>query len=204
MKQYKPYTIYIGASQIVITASEPIEGSAILEVDDMLSVSRAKVVKKVETDKLITILTPDAHETFCRIREQFVVVEAAGGVVLNGAGELLMIRLRDRWDMPKGHIEEGESDSMAALREVEEETGIVGEIVGNEPLATTWHAYDTYGRWELKRTRWWQMRAIGGEPKAQTEEGVTAVRWCNNAEVVECLKNTYETIKQVVAALRGK
>lgn len=201
MRQHEPYTIYIKESRIVITAAEHAVRGAILTVDEELSVSRAKVIKKVETDKFVTIITPDPDVTFRHLAEQFVVVEAAGGVVENGRGELLMIRLRNRWDLPKGHVEEGESDSVAALREVAEETGIMAEIVESEPIAITWHAYDTYGRWELKRTRWWRMRTIGGEHKAQEEEGITAVRWCDKAMVAECMKNTYETIKQVVAAL---
>ena len=132
------------------------------------------------------------------LKEQFLFVEAAGGVVWNEHNELLMIHSRGHWDMPKGHVESGESGRLAALREVEEETGLRCEIVGEGPLAHTWHAYDTYGRWELKRTEWWAMRPIGGELKPQTEEGISEACWIGGDRLAEALKLSYATIKSVV------
>lgn len=201
MKPSYEHIIHIGTARIAICSSEPQEPHATIAVEDNASVSRAKVIKKVETDKFIAIITPEPDATFEALKRQFSVVEAAGGAVLNANGELLMIHLREHWDLPKGHIEAGESDARAALREVEEETGIVAEIIGDRPLATTWHAYDTYGRWELKRTRWWQMRATGGELAAQHDEGISAAKWCRPSEVAKNLETSYRTIKEVVAAL---
>ena len=201
MELNNTYTIHIGSAQVIIATSAPTSEYATLRVDDKMSISRAKVIKKVETDKFIAIITPEPDATFEALKRQFSVVEAAGGAVLNANGELLMIHLREHWDLPKGHIEAGESDARAALREVEEETGIVAEIIGDRPLATTWHAYDTYGRWELKRTRWWQMRATGGELAAQRDEGISAAKWCRPSEVAKNLETSYRTIKEVVAAL---
>lgn len=205
MRDNHTYTIHIGGAKVVIATQPPTTAAcAALTVDDNVSISRAKVIKKVETDKFVTIITPNPEQTFARLAEEFVVVEAAGGVVVRDDGAMLMIRLRDRWDLPKGHVEAGESDSVAALREVEEETGIIAELCDTEPLTATWHAYDTYGRWELKRTRWWRMRYIGGEPKAQAEEGITAVAWMTTAEDAAWRNETYETIKTVVDALDDK
>ena len=170
----------------------------VLEVEANMSVSRAKVVKKVETYKYIAIITPDVEATFQRFKEQFVVVEAAGGVVENASKELLMISSRGHWDLPKGHVESGELGCEAALREVEEETGIRCEVVGDTPLAHTWHAYDTYGRWELKRTEWWAMRPVGGELSPQSEEGIAEVCWMGAEALDQALKLSYATIKQVV------
>jgi hypothetical protein len=73
-----------------------------------LSVSRAKVIKKVETDKFVTILSSAPEVTYRLFASQFVEVRAAGGVVEDEEESVLMIRLRDRWDLPKGHIEKGE------------------------------------------------------------------------------------------------
>lgn len=204
MELNNTYTIHIGSAQVIITTSAPTSEYATLRVDDKMSISRAKVIKKVEIDKFVAIITPVPELTFRLLAEQFFVVEAAGGVVESDGGELLMIRLRERWDLPKGHVEAGESGRMAAVREVEEETGVIAEIVDNEPLSVTWHAYDTYGRWELKRTEWWQMRAVGGALKPQADEGISVARWCDRAMVRECMKETYNTIKLVVAALHSK
>lgn len=204
MELNNTYTIHIGSAQVIIATSAPTSEYATLRVDDKMSISRAKVIKKVEIDKFVAIITPVPELTFRLLAEQFFVVEAAGGVVESDGGELLMIRLRERWDLPKGHVEAGESGRIAAVREVEEETGVVAEIVDNEPLSVTWHAYDTYGRWELKRTEWWQMRAVGGALKPQADEGISVARWCDRAMVGECMKETYNTIKLVVATLHSK
>ena len=166
---------------------------------------RAKLIKKVEISKSIILLTDTPEATFEALCKEFKVVRAAGGVVTNSEGDLLMIRLRNRWDLPKGHIEPGENSLTAALREVEEETGIKAEVLDNAPLYTTWHAYDTYGEWELKSTDWWRMRTSQTEtPQPQEDEGITEVRWMNNAARAEALNETYETIKEVVRALDAK
>ncbi len=50
---------------------------------------------------------------------------SAGGVVLNPKGDVLVVRQRDgSWSLPKGHIQEGEDPKAAAIREINEETGI--------------------------------------------------------------------------------
>ena len=192
------HTIYFGSTRLVICSELPSAEYHTLQVDDKLSVSRAKVIKKVENYKYVAILTPDVEATFEALKQEFVVVEAAGGVVDDGSGALLMIYSRGHWDLPKGHVEVGESGCEAALREVEEETGIRCEIVGETPVAHTWHAYDTYGRWELKRTEWWAMCAVGGEPKAQSEEGIVDVAWCDAESLVQRLKSSYATICEIV------
>lgn len=195
------YHLSIGSALICFTREMPEGNYTRVDVDDTLSVSRAKIIKKVETDKFIAVITPEPSISFERFAEQFVRVEAAGGAVETEDGALLMILLRDRWDLPKGHVEQGESSCEAALREVAEETGVVAEMVGDEPLCTTWHAYDTYGRWELKRTVWWRMRASRVPLRAQHDEGITQACWCERGELHERLKESYRTIKEVVAAL---
>ena len=53
-------------------------------------------------------------------------LKACGVLVVRGRPfeEFLLMRHRDRWDLPKGHVEPGESDRQCALREMAEETGI--------------------------------------------------------------------------------
>ncbi len=63
-------------------------------------------------------------------------VQGAGGVLFNLEGKVLLIRDRQGyWCFPKGHLDEGESLEQAALREVEEETGIRGTV--RAPLSVT-------------------------------------------------------------------
>jgi len=63
-------------------------------------------------------------------------VLGAGGVLFNSQGQVLLIRDRQGfWCFPKGHLGPGESLEQAALREVEEETGVRGVV--KQPLSTT-------------------------------------------------------------------
>jgi 8-oxo-dGTP pyrophosphatase MutT (NUDIX family) len=198
MQNTTSHTIYFGSSRVDICSVPPSAADCVVEVEANMSVSRAKVVKKVESRKYVAIITPDVEATLLDFRSQFLVVEAAGGVVENSAGELLMIRSRGHWDLPKGHVESGEKGCEAALREVEEETGIGCALVGDCPVAESWHAYDTYGRWELKRTEWWAMRPVGGHLRPQSEEGIAEVRWLGGESLIEALKISYATINEVV------
>jgi len=102
-------------------------------------------------------------------------VRAAGGIVLKGEGEgrsvALVHRPRyDDWSFPKGKLVDGENDETAALREVEEETGMrcrLGPSVGSVMYR------DRHGR--PKVVRYFRMDADGGT-FAPTEE-VDELRW---------------------------
>ena len=200
MKHKPSYTIHIGDAKVLITASAPTSPYICWKISNE-PISRAKVLKKVETNKYLAILSHEPTSILEALKREFRYVRAAGGVVSSDKNGLLMIRLRERWDLPKGHIEAGESSHDAAQREVLEETGLSAEIVGTQPIATTWHTYDTYGEWELKSTDWWQMRPLTEICTAQSEEGITTAKWCRREELADHLKESYETIKEVVAAL---
>lgn len=75
------------------------------------------------------------------------IQRSAGGVVLH-RGQLLLIEARrtGRWQLPKGHLEPGESAQEAAVREVREETGAAVEVVA--PAGSVdYHFRDQQGRW---------------------------------------------------------
>ncbi|MBO7199710.1 MAG: NUDIX hydrolase [Alistipes sp.] len=204
MKDNATYTIYFGATPLQICSEQQLDNSCVIEADEQDNISRAKLLKKVESCKSVTLLTSNVEQTFKRLCEEFKVVRAAGGVVESASHKLLMIRLRNRWDLPKGHIEAGEDSRTAALREVREETGITAEAIDNTPLYTTWHAYNTYGEWELKSTDWWRMQATSDTLEPQHDEGITEVRWFTPEERDIALSESYETIKEVVRALDAK
>lgn len=205
MKHDATYTIHFGASTLHISSEADYSSACIVYAYAQEKNLRANIIKKVESCKSVFLVSDNPEATFEALCREFKVVRAAGGVVTNDRGELLMIRLRNRWDLPKGHIEEGEDSRSAAIREVEEETTIKAEAIDNEPLATTWHAYNIYGPWELKSTDWWHMHTSNESvPKPQNEEGITEVRWMDHEALSEALNDTYETIKEVVRALDAK
>lgn len=193
------HTIYFTDTRVTVTDRQPTAACTVMECDAAGSISRANIIKKVETDKFIVVLTPDPDLTLRLLLSQFTVVEAAGGVVHDREGRTLMIRCRNRWDLPKGHIEEGESAAEAAVREVAEETGIAVEL--RRKIGCTIHCYDTYGRWEAKRTHWWEMRPVAGSARPQREEGITEAVWCNEAALEEHLSQSYSTIIDLFATL---
>lgn len=62
--------------------------------------------------------------------------------------QFLLMRHHDRWDLPKGHCEEGESSRQTALRETEEETGIAPQSIAIDPNFCFKLVYPvTYRRW---------------------------------------------------------
>lgn len=130
----------------------------------------------------------------------FKVVEAAGGVVSNKNGEILFIHRIGKWDLPKGKIEKGESLEQAALREVEEETGL-SELILEEFLNNTFHIYtERNGLKILKTTYWFRMQYVGNEtPKPQIEEGISEVSWKGKDAIVQqVLPMTFQNIKLIL------
>jgi 8-oxo-dGTP diphosphatase len=102
-------------------------------------------------------------------------VEAAGGVIWrpgdDGVEVLVVHRPRyDDWTFPKGKLDPGESHEQAALREVEEETGLRCRL-GEEVAAVSYR--DQRGR--SKRVRYWAMTVDGGEFEPNAE--VDRIRW---------------------------
>jgi 8-oxo-dGTP diphosphatase len=129
-------------------------------------------------------------------REQLVL--AAGGVVRRrdaaGRGYLLAVVHRPRyddWSLPKGKLEPGESFEDAAVREVEEETGMRCEL--GEELAS--HRYvDRKGR--DKVVRWWRMSPVATRPFVANDE-VDELRWIRAGEAATLL--TYDADRKLVA-----
>lgn len=139
-------------------------------------------------------------------------VRAAGCVVTDEAGDMLLIRRNGRWDLPKGKVEAGETLHQAALREVEEETGLrVGSgqwkvdstcssvlPTTHYPLPTkTYHIFNLYGGWHLKQTSWFPAHAAGVHPQGtpQHEEGISEVVWVKPDEWHRRLQHSYGTLK---------
>lgn len=128
----------------------------------------------------------------------FTTVEAAGGLVFNRKGEFLVIRRRDRWDLPKGKLEKGETFGQAALREVEEETGLHG-LVPVMPLISTYHVYQLGEERILKKTRWFEMKYSGDAlPELQEEEEITDYRWVRPGFTDFIRSDTYSSILDVL------
>ena len=131
------------------------------------------------------------------LTEAFRMAPAAGGVVVKDGKFVIIIR-KGIPDLPKGHIEKGETPEAAALREVEEETGI-GNLQIIKELPSSWHCYFEHEAWSLKRTYWYLMSTTEAiQPKPQTEEGITEIKLIGNEDIEWFLKNTYRSISEIL------
>lgn len=146
----------------------------------------------------------DGENLASAIKNIFRQVPAAGGVVIID-NKFVAIERNGIPDLPKGHIEKGESPEEAALREVEEETGITDlEII--KELPTTWHCYLLNDQWTIKKTSWYLMKTASGMKNVpQTEEGISKVYLVDTESVKDFEDKTFASLKtllpEIVASL---
>lgn len=128
----------------------------------------------------------------------FELIEAAGGVVFNPSGETLLIFRRGHWDLPKGKIDPGETIEAAAIREVQEETGL-HEISLKEKLIDTYHTYrDKKEKRILKKTYWYVMSTQELDLEPQTEEDIEQAVWVKVPEFLKGEKKVYKNILDIL------
>jgi 8-oxo-dGTP pyrophosphatase MutT (NUDIX family) len=140
----------------------------------------------------------DIEELMELFSKCFKVIEAAGGLVKNNAGEILFIHRLGVWDLPKGKAEKGESIEETAIREVEEECAITPLKVIRQ-LQPTYHTYWLKSKLILKKTFWYEMLYEGvDKPKPQYEEDIIKAEWIADSDLEKVYKNTYPSIIEVL------
>lgn len=148
----------------------------------------------------INVYGENIEELWEDFTHMFLVIEAAGGIVTNVNKEILFIKRLSKWDLPKGKVEKGESLEQAALREVEEETGL-SELILESFINNTFHIYtERNGDRVLKTTYWFKMSYVGtGNAKPQLEEGITAVDWKSDNRIrQEVFPATFHNIRMIL------
>ena len=160
-----------------------------------------KAIKEFRKDTNIISLfvqTKSPKKVFKYLRKMFKKINAAGGLVLNKQGHILMIKRMGVWDLPKGKIEKGEKSPEAAVREVEEECGIKGLFI-EKKIAKTYHTYIFQKENMFKTTHWFLMRYEGDEELTpQTEENITDVNWKSPEEIKDIIPNTYKSLVDIL------
>ena len=137
--------------------------------------------------------------------QEVVREPTAGGIVFRrnkkGEVEILLIQdAKDRWTIPKGHIEEGESAKQTASREVTEETGL------KDMKVITWlgkinFRYRRQQSLVLMTTQIFLIKAEGNSMKLKKEEWMNGIGWFNAADALD--KIEYEDIgKLMLLALK--
>lgn len=125
---------------------------------------------------------------------------SAGGIVFRrSAGGVRFLLIRDsyqNWGFPKGHLEPGESPDAAAVREVEEETGL-GALQLKAPVdVIDWH-FRFRGRLVHKICHFFLIEAADGDARPLRKEGITACQWVDFAEAASLV--SYENARAVLA-----
>jgi 8-oxo-dGTP pyrophosphatase MutT (NUDIX family) len=144
------------------------------------------------------VKTDDCSELMDKLKALFLSIQAAGGVVVDSANNLLFIHRFGKWDLPKGKMEENEQPLETAMREIQEETGVVG-LQYIDILPTSWHIYPMGDAWVLKETHWFLFSCEQDVVlKPQIEESIDRVQWIASSDVSVPLTNTYENIRMVV------
>jgi 8-oxo-dGTP pyrophosphatase MutT (NUDIX family) len=126
---------------------------------------------------------------------------SSGGVVYRvreGITDVALIRVRDRWCLPKGQVEAGESVEATAVREVREETGLEGEVVTKLGDITYWYTFkDKRGEPTriFKRVYFYLLRYEGGDVQRHDAE-VDEAAWFPIAEAAQ--KLAYPSEKKIL------
>jgi len=131
------------------------------------------------------------------------IERSAGGVVTRSIGGVLhVLVIRDpykNWGLPKGHLENGEGPGEAALREVEEETGLADLKLGSELATIDWY-FRAGARLIHKFCAFYLMTSDSGDPVPELEEGISECIWLPLPEAEARI--SYDNAREVVRAAR--
>lgn len=142
--------------------------------------------------------SPNKLEDFLYdFRDMFSQTDAAGGLVVNEKGDYLCIYNRNKWTLPKGHVEWREPIEDAAIREVQEETGLE-EVSIQHPMQPTYHTFRRKRKWVLKTTHWYRMQASSEAALVpQAEENIEDVRWLSKEDWLAVAPDSYPLVRHL-------
>ena len=198
------YEVFMDGKSVVLTDQTDIEVGddkyLYLQYDDFEELHFVlEMLSTIESLKGAVFYHDDLESLFSDFRAHFTEMDAAGGVVVNELHEVLLIHRRGKWDLPKGKVEDGETQQQAALREVVEECGI-GTPALNGHLINTYHLYNENDDRILKKTEWFSMSAQKEPLTPQAEEQIEKAVWVPVPELdIESL-DTYRNIRKVLHA----
>jgi 8-oxo-dGTP pyrophosphatase MutT (NUDIX family) len=189
------YKVFVNDLPLILTnkLSETVSGEYFLLNQEAIKAAITALNKNKL--QLAYVYHPNHEEILKKFCKKIPLVRAAGGVVTNKAGKVLFIYRNDKWDLPKGKLDKGETFEECALREVAEETGVQGLVLENF-LKTTYHVFKSNGKYKLKEVHWYAMRtSYTGPLVGQTNEGIVKVKWKGPEKIKKALENSYTNIK---------
>ncbi|MFS4469473.1 NUDIX hydrolase [Maribacter sp. 2210JD10-5] len=189
------YKVFVNELPLILTnkVSETANGEYFLLNQESIQTA-IKSLKKKKLEEAY-IYHPNHEEILKKFTQEIPLIVAAGGVVTNVKGKVLFIYRNDKWDLPKGKLDKGESIEDCAIREVMEETG-VKELRIENFLKTTYHVITNNGTYTLKQVHWYAMSTeYEGKLKPEKKEGIVKVKWKGPKKIQKALQNSYANIK---------
>jgi 8-oxo-dGTP pyrophosphatase MutT (NUDIX family) len=185
--------VYVGDFKAIFVET-PVSGKK----TDFTQLAREMKGSFANQKQELTVECANLADDFNKFCSEFLIIEAAGGLIKNKDGQYLFIYRHDKWDLPKGKLDKGEKPDAAAVRECQEECGIQ-QIDLKEFLTHSYHIYFFKKGWALKKTHWYLMESEEKNLTPQLEESITEVAWKKPAEIPKMLSNTYKNIMDVLA-----
>jgi len=165
-------------------------------INDKNAYSKLKSLIKSNLNKVIFI--EGNNVIIENFESHFQIRKAGGGLVFNRVGEILLIKRNGVWDLPKGHLEDGEEMHECAIREVQEETGLK-EIEINKFFGISRHIYELKGKPVIKESHWYLMHTKKPSKfTPQVEEGIEKVIWENPKNLDKYFDNIWASIRLVL------
>jgi 8-oxo-dGTP pyrophosphatase MutT (NUDIX family) len=195
------YEVFVNGNLLLLTATP------VLSTYEKLLGAK---MTQVSVDELRTILpnltegiqignfycTDDPKKALAICKKGRKTVRAAGGIILNNRGEILLIRRLGWWDLPKGKQDEGERIHETAIREVQEECGLKSVRI-IRPAGISRHTY--FRKKQCFKTTWWYlMRTTDIEFIPQIEEDITEIRFVHPDRISEYYAEMYPGLRLLI------
>ena len=117
--------------------------------------------------------------------------KACGCIVIDNSKVLLIKQTKGHWGLPKGHVEENETEIETAIREVKEETNYDVEITNDKRFVERYVIDSKID----KEVVYFIAKKVGGEAEKQETE-VTDIKWCSFDEAIETV--TFDNLKNLL------
>lgn len=212
MPPQQMYKVYVNGVPVFLGTPESVGELGLFPAKDVFTapyIGKKKQIRqyldlldKNKNVRAVALYGEKAEQLWADFCACFTQLEAAGGYVTNPQDRLLVFYRRNNWDMPKGKIDPGETPEQAALREVQEETGLKN-LTLDSFLAHTWHTYTQKGERILKRTWWYRMHTADTDATPQTEEDIEEIQWVDPTAWLATKPVVYASIRDVIQLAAG-
>ena len=195
------YKVFFNQKPIVLTTSLilPSEDSPFFYVKftDKKFIVQVLKSKKI---KMLYLYHSKEEKLWYYFLDMFKLIEASGGLVKNiKTNHFLFIFRNKKWDLPKGRINKNEEVKTAAIREVEEETGVQNLSI-IKPLNTTYHIFKKNRKYRLKKTFWYLMHTdYSNKLTPEKKEGIDKAVWIEKNAIVNLKSTMYQNINLVIS-----